>query len=167
MTGQYQQEVLFMNRTWIAFVALAGFTAAAGAQNADSSKSTSTPAPQSSSAQSSKTTQQATTAAAKEQVFGYQLMTPAERTEYRTKMRALKTQEERDTFRLEHHQKMLERAKEKGVTLPAVPPAQGMGAGMGQGNGMGTGPGMGRNRAPAAAPSGPQGQTTSPPSPKE
>jgi hypothetical protein len=63
-----------------------------------------------------------------EVVYGSQLMTPQERIEYRAKMRSLKTQEEREAFRMEHHQKMQERAKAKGKTLPDMPPAQGGGA---------------------------------------
>lgn len=39
-----------------------------------------------------------------------QLMTAAERTEYQAKMRTLKTDKERDDFRLEHHNKMTLRA---------------------------------------------------------
>ncbi|MGE0113976.1 MAG: hypothetical protein AB7T07_03700 [Steroidobacteraceae bacterium] len=62
-----------------------------------------------------------------ELVYGRQLMTDAERAEYRAKMRTLKTQQEREAFRLEHHKKMQERAKEKGVTLPDMPLHQGMG----------------------------------------
>ncbi|HEU0234333.1 MAG TPA: hypothetical protein VFQ94_04295 [Gallionella sp.] len=63
-----------------------------------------------------------------ELIYGSQLMTPQERTEYRAKMRSLKTKEEREAFRMEHHQQMQERAKEKGKTLPGMPPAQGGGA---------------------------------------
>lgn len=81
-----------------------------------------------------------------EQMFGSQLMTPEERIEHRDKMRSLKTQEEREAFRLEHHEKMLERAKERGVTLPETPSARGKrispkggmeprGSGMGPGGG--------------------------------
>lgn len=80
-------------------------------------------------------------AQAAQQVYGSRLMTRQERIEYRNQMRALKTQEERNAFRLEHHQKMQERAKERGVTLPDMPPAQGGGMGPGMGGGMG--PGMG------------------------
>lgn len=58
----------------------------------------------------------------KTQVFGWQLMTPAERDAYRIRMRAAKTPEERARIRAEHHQEMLKRAKERGVTLPEVPP---------------------------------------------
>ncbi len=76
-------------------------------------------------------------------VYGSQLMTQQERIEYRNQMRALKTQEERNTFRLEHHKKMQERARERGVTLPDTPPAAGGGMGPGGGRGMGNGQGMG------------------------
>ncbi|MBU1237718.1 MAG: hypothetical protein KJ634_03775 [Gammaproteobacteria bacterium] len=76
-------------------------------------------------------------------VYGSQLMTQQERMEYRNQMRTLKTQEERNAFRLEHHKRMQERAKERGVTLPDAPPAAGNGMGPGGGRGMGDGPGMG------------------------
>lgn len=62
-----------------------------------------------------------------EVVYGSQLMTAKERTEYRAKMRSLKTSEERQAFRMEHHKAMQERAKEMGKTLPDMP-AQGGGA---------------------------------------
>lgn len=76
-----------------------------------------------------------------EQVYGNQLMTPEERIEFRNKMRAAKTPQEREAIRAEHHTKMQARAKEKGVTLPDAPPAGGMGGGMGPGMGGGMGPG--------------------------
>ena len=76
------------------------------------------------------------------QIYGSQLMTQQERNEYRTRMRAAKTAEEREQVRKEHHEQMKARAKEKGVTLPDEPPARGMGGGMGPGGG-GMGPGMG------------------------
>lgn len=79
-------------------------------------------------------------------IYGSQLMTQQERIEYRNQMRALKTQQEREAFRLEHHKKMQERARERGVTLPDEPPAQGAGMGPGPGAGRGMGPGMGRGR---------------------
>lgn len=82
---------------------------------------------------------------AQEQVFGSQLMTPQERAEYRNRLRTAKTQEERDRIRAEHHQQMMERAKERGVSLPDKPPTRGQG--MGPGGGMGGGGmGGGRNR---------------------
>ena len=78
------------------------------------------------------------------QIYGSQLMTPAERTEYQTKMRALKTDKERDAFRLDHHDKMSVRAAEKGVTLPNSPPAAGAATKGNSGIGVGPGSGMGK-----------------------
>jgi len=80
---------------------------------------------------------------AQEQVYGSQLMTPQERTEYQAKMHAAKTNEEREQIRAQHHKEMQVRAKQQGVTLPAEPPAQGTGGGMGSGSGAGMGGGMG------------------------
>ncbi|MGB4064004.1 MAG: hypothetical protein WBK19_09285 [Azonexus sp.] len=87
--------------------------------------------------------------AADETVYGSQMMTNQERIEHRTKINAAKTAQEREQVRLEHHEKMQLRAKERGVTLPDTPPAQGAGMrqGMGQGGGMGgMGGGMGGGR---------------------
>jgi hypothetical protein len=86
-----------------------------------------------------------------EQIYGDQLMTPQERTTFRTKMSAAKTLEERELIRQENHQAMQERAKAQGLTLPDQPSAgrQGMGQGggmMNQGGGMGHGGGMGSGR---------------------
>jgi len=83
-----------------------------------------------------------------EQIFGSQLMTQEERVAYRARMRAAKTQEERERIRAEHHEQMKVRAKERGVTLPDEPPARGGGMGPGGsmgpgGGGMGPGGGMG------------------------
>ncbi len=61
------------------------------------------------------------------QVYGSQLMTQQERVDYHAKMRAAKTAEEREQIRKEHHESMKERAKERGVTLPDVPPVRGRG----------------------------------------
>ena len=75
------------------------------------------------------------------QIYGSQLMTQQERSEYRVQMRNAKTAQEREQIRKEHHERMKVRAKEKGVTLPDEPPARGMGGGMGPGGGgMGPGP---------------------------
>jgi hypothetical protein len=94
----------------------------------------------------------------KVQIYGSQLMTPAERTEYQSKMRALKTDKERDAFRLDHHDKMTVRAVEKGVTLPNSPPAVGAGPKANSGMGAGTGSGMGAGQgSPASAPGGGKG----------
>ena len=78
-----------------------------------------------------------------EPIYGSQLMTRQERIEHRNKMRSMKTAEEREQYRLEHHAKMEQRAREKGVTLPDTPPSGGMRKGMGQGMGPGMGGGMG------------------------
>jgi len=77
-----------------------------------------------------------------EQVYGSQLMTKQERMEYREKMRAAKTAEEREQIRKEHHEQMKARAKARGVTLPDDPLTRG--GGMGSGGGMGPGGGRGR-----------------------
>ena len=84
-------------------------------------------------------------------IYGSQLMTNQERIEHRNKLLAAKTAEEREQVRLQHHEQMQLRAKEKGVTLPDAPPAQGGGQGRGMGGGMGGmapggGMGPGRNR---------------------
>ena len=87
------------------------------------------------------------------QIYGSQLMTTAERTEYQSKIRALKTDKERDAFRLDHHETMKVRAAEKGVTLPDTPQGAGSKANSGFGGGPGAGPGAG---------SGQGGSTNSP-----
>jgi hypothetical protein len=93
-----------------------------------------------------------------EQIYGSELMTKQERAEYRAKLRAAKTEGEREQIRKEHHERMKERAKAQGVTLPDEPPAIGGGmgpggggmgpdtGGMGPGGRMGPGGGRGRGR---------------------
>ena len=80
-------------------------------------------------------------------VFGAQIMTEQERAEHRERMRAAGTPEEREQVRLEHHKQMVERARERGITLPEEPPARGGmgpgGGGMRPGAGMGPGAGQG------------------------
>jgi hypothetical protein len=78
-----------------------------------------------------------------DQIYGSQLMTQEERNVYRNRMRAAKTEQEREQIRNEHHEQMKVRAKEKGVTLPDEPPARGRGMGPGKGMGPGMGPGGG------------------------
>ena len=56
-----------------------------------------------------------------DQAYGWNLMTPEEREEHQAKMRALKTKEERERYRIEHHKKMQERMKDQGITLPDQP----------------------------------------------
>lgn len=80
-------------------------------------------------------------------IYGCMLMTPQERADYLARMRAATTPQQREAIRLEHHKQMQERAKQRGVTLPAMPAAGRcpMGAGMGpgmMGPGTGMGPGM-------------------------
>ena len=57
-------------------------------------------------------------------IYGSQIMTQQERLEYRSQMGAAKTLEEREQVRTRHHEQMVERAKERGITLPAEPPAR-------------------------------------------
>ena len=49
-------------------------------------------------------------------------MTDRERQEYRDKIRAAKTDAERDQIRKAHHDQMKTRAQAKGITLPDDPP---------------------------------------------
>jgi len=77
-----------------------------------------------------------------ERIYGSQLMTRQERVEYRAKLRAAKTAEERERIRNDHHEQMKERAKARGMALPDQPPAGG--GGMGPGGGMGQGGGRAR-----------------------
>lgn len=80
---------------------------------------------------------------AQEQFFGSQMMSSQERAEHRAKLRAAKTDEEREQIRKEHHEQMKARAQSRGLTLPDEPPARGsrmapggrMGGGMGSGGG--------------------------------
>ncbi|MFO8091334.1 MAG: hypothetical protein R6U13_15960 [Desulfatiglandaceae bacterium] len=84
-----------------------------------------------------------------EQIYGSQLMTQQEHTEYRAKMSDAKTAEEREQIRKKYHERMKERANERGVTLPEEPSAIGGGMGPGGGGmgpGSGMGPGGGRSR---------------------
>ena len=93
-----------------------------------------------------------------EQIYGSQLMTQQERTEYRAKIRTAKTAEEREQIRKQHHERMKKRAADRGVTLTDEPPARGRGmgpcggqmgpggAGMGSHQGGGMGPGGRRGR---------------------
>lgn len=57
------------------------------------------------------------------QVYGWQLMTEQERAEHRQRMRDAATAQERERLRREHHERMQQRAAERGVSLPEEPPA--------------------------------------------
>jgi hypothetical protein len=85
---------------------------------------------------------------AQQRIYGSQLMTAQERNEHQQRMRELKTREEREQFRKEHHAKMQERAKERGITLPDEPPMKGRGAAPRPGGQPGMGPGAGGPRGP-------------------
>lgn len=70
-------------------------------------------------------------------------MTQEEWQEHRQTMRSLEGAE-REQYRREWHARMVERAKEQGITLPGEPPAsRGQGSGSGGSKGKG-GPGGGR-----------------------
>lgn len=56
-----------------------------------------------------------------ERIYGWQLMSPAERQLHREKMRSLKTRQEREAYRKQHHELMKKRAEEKGVELQNMP----------------------------------------------
>jgi hypothetical protein len=72
-----------------------------------------------------------------EQVYGSQLMTQKERMEHRAQLKAAKTIQEREQIRKAHHEKMQQRAKEKGVALPDMPAKPAGGGMMGPRGGMG------------------------------
>ena len=87
-------------------------------------------------------------------IYGWQLMTEQERNEFRTKMGAMQTEEERQALRYEHHERMKVRAREMGVDLSDEPgeyrkgmkkgPKQGYGRGPKDGPGAGPKDGYGR-----------------------
>ena len=55
---------------------------------------------------------------AKNNVYGWQLMSQEERQAHQEKMRSMKTYEECKAYQDEHHSQMEARAKEQGKTLP-------------------------------------------------
>ena len=61
-------------------------------------------------------------AAPSEVIYGWQLMTHEERDAYRARLRAAPNAAERERLRREHHQAMLVRARERGVSLPDLAP---------------------------------------------
>ena len=83
-------------------------------------------------------------------IYGSQLMTQTERDQYRAQMRKLQTAQEREAFRLQHHEQMQERARVKGVVLPVEPPSAGAGpaGGMRGGAGAADGQGSGKKYVP-------------------
>ena len=87
-------------------------------------------------------------------IYGSQLMTPAERTEYRTRMLAAASDTEREKIRAEHHAEMQKRAKARGMKLPDTLPMHGMYRGQGMGMGMGPGYMHGPPGGPASGATG-------------
>jgi uncharacterized membrane protein YgcG len=96
-----------------------------------------------------------TTTQTQQRIYGSQMMTQQEMNEYRERMRLAKTEEERERIRADHHARMSERAKARGITLPDEPPAKARsetgtrmapGSGMGSGGGSGGGGGGGGGR---------------------
>ena len=84
-----------------------------------------------------------------ESVYGWNMMTEQERIDHREILRNLKTTEERERYRIEHHNKMQQRANEMGMTVPDMPRHRmredsGMGSGSGYRSGSGAGAGKGR-----------------------
>lgn len=79
-----------------------------------------------------------------EEVYGWNLMSEQERIQHQETMRNLKTNEERERYRIEHHEKMKQRAQERGVTIPEMPRDRMRNNGMGSGMGSGMGGGKGR-----------------------
>lgn len=51
-------------------------------------------------------------------IYGYEIMTPAERAEFRAKMQSAKSSQERERLRVDHQAAMQSRAKQRGITLP-------------------------------------------------
>lgn len=58
-------------------------------------------------------------------IYGYQLMTPAERDAFRSRMQAAKSAEERERIRAEHRTEMAQRAQERGLPAPDASAARG------------------------------------------
>jgi len=96
-------------------------------------------APAYAQAASGKTTPQ------RERIYGYTMMSDAERNEYREKMRSARTTQERQALRDEHRKTMEARMKERGVE-----PGQMRGKGGGPG-----GPGYGKGGGPRSGAGGP------------
>lgn len=67
-------------------------------------------------------------------ISGYGMMSEQEREQFREQMRSM-TPEQRQAFREEHHQRMVERARARGVDIENLPPTA-AGQKKGQGGGM-------------------------------
>ncbi|PPI82523.1 hypothetical protein KEHDKFFH_19310 [Marinobacter maroccanus] len=67
-------------------------------------------------------------------ISGYGMMSEREREQFREQMRSM-TPEQRQAYRQEHHQRMVERARARGVDIENLPPTA-AGQNKGQGGGM-------------------------------
>jgi hypothetical protein len=111
-------------------------------------------APAYAQAASEKTTPQ------RERIYGYTMMSDAERNEYREKMRSAKTTQERQALRDEHRKTMEARMKERGIEPGQMrgkgggPGGPGYGKGGGP-RGEGGGPGYGKGGGPRGEGGGP------------
>lgn len=96
--------------------------------------------------------QAAKPAAQSEPIYGYTMMSDAERNEYREKMRNARTADERQSLRDEHRKTMEAHMKERGIE-PGQMRGRGMGP-AGPGYGKGGGPG-GQGYGKGGGPRGP------------
>jgi len=72
-------------------------------------------------------------------IYGYQLMTERERAEFRERVRAARTEQEREQIRSAHQAQMQARANERGVTLSGPRTAGGSGLSANSGDDGGSG----------------------------
>lgn len=54
--------------------------------------------------------------------YGWSMMTPEERQTHMTRMRGFTSRKDCEAYVAQHHQQMVERAKQRGVAMPAEPP---------------------------------------------
>ena len=110
-----------------AFVAVAGPAVAAndgtsGSSSSGNSGSTSDSGNTGMGGNSSSTSAGTDTSASSDQdIYGAEVMTPAERAEFRAKMQSAKSSQERERLRVEHQAAMQSRAKQRGITLSDEP----------------------------------------------
>ena len=126
-----------------AFVAVAGPAIAAdpstvtgGSSSSGNSGSTSDNSNTGLGGNSSNTSAGTDTSASSDQdIYGAEIMTPAERAEFRAKMQSAKSSTERERLRVDHQAAMQSRAKQRGITLSDDPAAsQSPDTGMGSGS---------------------------------
>lgn len=59
--------------------------------------------------------------AGRDNTYGWPMMTPEERREHQTRMRSMTSFDECKNYQAQHHQQMVERAKQRGRSVPAEP----------------------------------------------